>query len=168
MSDFAATSSGASGETNDASTLDFGHLDMSNISILSTVEVLAITSKTKSSSSEDDYTDVFNKVHKYSKRFSSLRGAIGGADLDLNLLSSSLDALRSTLLNRTYTDQSTGTELTLHQFEAVQLINLMTATSTPDEAIVLIPSLSRFGEARVGEFLEIVQKCLRQMAEKSV
>ena len=65
-------------------------------------------------------------------------------------------------------DQATGDTLKLHEFEAVQLINLMSPQSQPDEAILLVPSLGRLGEARVQALLDIVQKAMRQIEEKQV
>jgi len=148
--------------------LNFGALDeLGEFNILSTVEVLAVLSQSKAATAEEDFTDVFVKLHKYASRFSGL-SKTSMDDLDLAHLSSALDALRSTLLTRSYVDQSSGDTLKLHEFEAVQLINLMSETSAADEAIILIPSLERFGEARVGEFLEIVQKCLRSIGDKNV
>jgi hypothetical protein len=146
----------------DCSQLSFGALSSHSepFQILSTVEVLAVLSQAKEQAGEEDVSDVFQKLHKYAARFGGLdKQAMDGMELDV--LSNHLDTLRSTLLNRTHIDQSTGDTLKLHEFEAVQLINLMSPTSAADEAILLIPSLERFGEARVGEFLEIVQRTLR-------
>eukprot|EP00953_Heterococcus_sp_UTEX-ZZ885_P038455 19726-Heterococcus_DN1.PRE.1 len=51
-----------------------------------------------------------------------------------------------------------GSTITLHQFELASLANLMQADSEPEEALALIPSLSKFTEQDIKAILDIVHK----------
>jgi DNA-directed RNA polymerase II subunit RPB4 len=48
----------------------------------------------------------------------------------------------------------------LHQFEVAALMNLVATDTTVEEAVALIPSLSRFPESAVDEILDSIRSTM--------
>ena len=53
-----------------------------------------------------------------------------------------------------------GEELKLHGFEAAALMNLVLTDSSVEEAVDLIPSLSRLPEAAIDEILDLIKSTM--------
>ena len=53
-----------------------------------------------------------------------------------------------------------GTEMELHQFEVAALMNLVATDTMVEEAVALIPSLSRFPESAIDEILELIRNTM--------
>jgi uncharacterized membrane protein len=53
-----------------------------------------------------------------------------------------------------------GDELELHGAEVAFLMNLVATDSTSEEAVALIPSLSRFPEAAIDEILDLIRSTI--------
>ena len=138
----------------DANTLSFGlscvggvpSADNMNESeedfILSNAEVYALLSKDATVRSEDQLSEVFKAVHKYTRRFNGCIGRIQDfTEAQKESLTQLLEELRDSLLAKAFVSQTTGEELRLHKYEASKLMDLMSGGSEPDEAKCLIPSL---------------------------
>lgn len=50
-----------------------------------------------------------------------------------------------------------GDEMELHGFEVAALMNLVATDTLVEEAVALIPSLSRFPEAAIDEILDLIR-----------
>mmetsp|Transcript_16265 Transcript_16265/g.36585 ORF Transcript_16265/g.36585 Transcript_16265/m.36585 type:complete len:102 (+) Transcript_16265:688-993(+) len=61
-----------------------------------------------------------------------------------------------------------GVELLLHSFEVSSLMNLMATDTTAEEALALIPSLSRFPEAAIDEILELIRGTMIRIGPRIV
>lgn len=53
-----------------------------------------------------------------------------------------------------------GQEMELHQFEVAALMNLVATDTMVEEAVALIPSLSRFPESAVDEILDLIRSTM--------
>jgi DNA-directed RNA polymerase II subunit RPB4 len=53
-----------------------------------------------------------------------------------------------------------GEELELHGFEVAALMNLVITDTSVEEAVALIPSLSRFPEAGIDEILDLIKSTM--------
>jgi DNA-directed RNA polymerase II subunit RPB4 len=53
-----------------------------------------------------------------------------------------------------------GQELELHGYEVAALMNLISTDSLTEEAVALIPSLSRFPEAAIDEILDLIRSTM--------
>ena len=53
-----------------------------------------------------------------------------------------------------------GQEMELHQFEVAALMNLVATDTMVEEAVALIPSLSRFPESAIDEILELIRNTM--------
>mmetsp|Transcript_19161 Transcript_19161/g.39912 ORF Transcript_19161/g.39912 Transcript_19161/m.39912 type:complete len:167 (-) Transcript_19161:111-611(-) len=163
-------------DVTDASTLSFGalfpapdDLEATTDPILSVAEVYAITNHflQNSAGSEEDANEVLKKVHGYGRRFHGM--GMGGISTggQFEQLNNMLQDLRDGLLKKTFMSNSTGEELKLHEYEASKLMDLMSTTSTSDEAKCLIPSLKKFTDGQVEEYLELVKKAKLKISEIS-
>lgn len=76
-----------------------------------------------------------------------------------------LGDLRNSLLQKSFIDVNSGVELKLHEYEVSKLIDLMSTTSETEEAKCLIPSLRRFADSNVTEYLELVRASKAKIAE---
>ncbi|KAG5176449.1 HRDC-like protein [Tribonema minus] len=130
-------------ETENVNTLKFGP-GFEEIQCLTHTEVYQIlTSKTH----DVQRTQAYTKTIEHVKRF-------GTADDEKHAITTELRQALETFER----DTDQGTE-TLHSYEIVSLCNLMQADSTVDEAIALIPSLSRkFKEEDIEALLDIIRK----------
>jgi DNA-directed RNA polymerase II subunit RPB4 len=57
-------------------------------------------------------------------------------------------------------DTDDGEELELHGFEVAALMNLVITDTSTEEAVALIPSLSRFPEAAIDEILDLIKSTM--------
>jgi len=162
-------------DATDASTLSFGTLfdlntQSSNDPILSVAEVYTLTNHfltLDSATSAEDQNEILKKVHGYSKRFHGM--GMGGITTDgqFEQLNNMLVDLRDGLTRKAFLSNTTGEELKLHEYEASKLMDLMSTTSGSDEAKCLIPSLKRFTDGQVEEYLELVKKGKNKISEIS-
>lgn len=53
-----------------------------------------------------------------------------------------------------------GLEMELHGFEVAALMNLVGTDTLVEEAVALIPSLSRFAEAAIDEILDLIRSTM--------
>jgi DNA-directed RNA polymerase II subunit RPB4 len=53
-----------------------------------------------------------------------------------------------------------GQELDLHSYEVAALMNLISTDSLTEEAVALVPSLSRFPEAAIDEILDLIRSTM--------
>jgi len=56
-----------------------------------------------------------------------------------------------------------GQELELHDFEASALMNLVATDTMVEEAVALIPSLSKFPEAAIDEILDLIRSTMMRI-----
>ena len=57
-------------------------------------------------------------------------------------------------------DTEDGKEMELHGFEVAALMNLVATDTMVEEAVALIPSLSRFPESAVDEILDLIRSTM--------
>eukprot|EP00588_Corethron_pennatum_P012658 CAMPEP_0194265636 /NCGR_PEP_ID=MMETSP0169-20130528/810_1 /TAXON_ID=218684 /ORGANISM="Corethron pennatum, Strain L29A3" /LENGTH=186 /DNA_ID=CAMNT_0039006145 /DNA_START=161 /DNA_END=721 /DNA_ORIENTATION=- len=101
---------------------------------------------------DEELQDVYQKTQGYVNRFNTMNNP----EKDQQELVDELDNLQDALTTyRKETDE--GEELLLHSFEVASLMNLMATDTTAEEALALIPSLSRFPEAAIDEILELIR-----------
>eukprot|EP00904_Undaria_pinnatifida_P010060 jgi/Undpi1/6184/HiC_scaffold_20.g08668.m1 len=132
-----------------ANTLKFG-TDFENMSCLSNAEVSVVLEKQRANYEEKDInvTPAFAKTMTYVKRF----GGLGG-----NAQVSAVSELREAL--QQFEAFHEGELIKLHQFEVMQVANLMQADSEVEEVLALIPSLgARLTEEDLENILAIVRK----------
>lgn len=66
----------------------------------------------------------------------------------------------SSALSSFHKETDDGEELTLHSFEVSALMNLVVTDTSVEEAIALIPSLSRLPEAAIDEILDLIKSTM--------
>ena len=57
-------------------------------------------------------------------------------------------------------EKEDGTELELQSFEVAALMNLVATDTAVEEAVALIPSLSKFPESAVDEILDLIRNTM--------
>ena len=150
----------SSEDPSDVNTLTFGPTlpSSSAYAIMSLSEVYLLLSSTSSSGNNS----VLDSCLNYSKRFNNLGNMSGITDMEKENRGRNIEDLKELLLQKTYSNPTTGEETRLHKYEASKLIDLMSLTSDPEEAFCLIPSLEgRFSNEDIGEILEFVKRCMR-------
>mmetsp|Transcript_43709 Transcript_43709/g.85758 ORF Transcript_43709/g.85758 Transcript_43709/m.85758 type:complete len:187 (-) Transcript_43709:176-736(-) len=133
--------------------LSFG-LAFADMQILSNAQVALYLRASAGSAADRDEElhDVYRKTQGYVNRFNTMNNP----EKDQQELVDELDNLQDALTTyRKETDE--GEELLLHSFEVASLMNLMATDTTAEEALALIPSLSRFPEAAIDEILELIR-----------
>lgn len=75
-----------------------------------------------------------------------------------NFLSLSLS--NTSLLTTFRKETDDGEELELHGAEVAALMNLVATDTLTEEAVALIPSLSRFPEAAIDEILDVIRSTM--------
>ena len=70
----------------------------------------------------------------------------------LNVILSALTTFRK--------ETEEGEEMELHGFEVAALMNLVATDTLVEEAVALIPSLSRFPEAAIDEILDMIRSTM--------
>lgn len=104
---------------------------------------------------DEEVHEVYRKTQKYVDRFNSMTNPEKENQEVVDELDNLQDAL-STF--RKETDD--GKELTLHVAEVAALMNLVATDTQVEEAVALIPSLSRFPEAAIDEVLDLIRSTM--------
>lgn len=137
----------------DAAELKFGS-EFDDIDILSNAQVAVIlqVSARSAVNRDEELHDVYRKTQKYVERYNTMTNK----EKNNQELVKELDNLQDVLTTlRKETDA--GEELELHGFEVAALMNLVATDTAVEEAVTLIPSLSRFPEAVIDEILDLIR-----------
>ncbi|CAM9371283.1 unnamed protein product [Ectocarpus sp. 6 AP-2014] len=121
-----------------------------DMSCLSNAEVSVVLEKQRINYEEKDInvTPAFSKTMSYVKRFGGLGGSV-----KMTATSELREALQQ------FETFHEGESIRLHQFEIMQVANLMQADSEVEEVLALIPSLgARLTEEDLENILAIVRK----------
>jgi DNA-directed RNA polymerase II subunit RPB4 len=136
--------------------LQFGH-EFDDILILSNAQVALVlqVSKNSAENRDEELNEVYRKTQKYVNRFNTMNNP----EKEHQELVAELDSLQDALTTfRKETDD--GDELALHSSEVASLMNLVATDTQVEEAVALIPSLSRFPEAAIDEILDLVRSTM--------
>ena len=57
-------------------------------------------------------------------------------------------------------EKEDGEEAKLHQFEVAALMNLVATDTMVEEALALVPSLSKFRESEIDEILDLIRSTM--------
>lgn len=142
--------------TENVGELKFGP-EFQDLHILSNAQVAVLLqlSANNAVSQDEELNEVYRKTQKYVNRFNSMTNP----EKDRQELIDELDNLQEALGTfRKETDD--GDELVLHGAEVAALMNLVATDTLVEEAIALIPSLSRFPEAAVDEILDLIRSTM--------
>jgi len=140
----------------DAANLHFD-AEFTDIHILSNAQVAIILQASARSAvnRDEELNEVYRKTHKYVDRFNTMTNP----EKEHQELVDELDNLQEALTTfRKETDD--GEEMELHAFEVAALMNLVATDMAVEEAVSLIPSLSRFPEAAVDEILDLIRSTM--------
>mmetsp|Transcript_7934 Transcript_7934/g.15911 ORF Transcript_7934/g.15911 Transcript_7934/m.15911 type:complete len:181 (-) Transcript_7934:170-712(-) len=133
---------------------DFGEKD---IQILSNAQVAVILQMSAQSAlmRDEELHDVYRKTQKYAERFNTMKNP----EKEHQELVDELDNLQGALTTfRKETED--GKVMELHGFEVAALMNLVATDTMVEEAVALIPSLSRFPESAVDEILDLIRSTM--------
>ncbi|GKY95212.1 hypothetical protein MPSEU_000484200 [Mayamaea pseudoterrestris] len=124
---------------------------LSNAQVAVVLQVSANTAVTR----DEELNDVYRQTQKYTSRFNTMTNP----EKPHQEIVEELDNLQEALTTfRKETDD--GLELELHSYEVAALMNLISTDSLTEEAIALIPSLSRFPEAAIEEILDLIRSTM--------
>lgn len=146
----------AAAANENAGELSFG-AEFDDIQILSNAQVAVyLKASAKSAVNRDEELhQVYRKTQKYVERFNSM----SNPEKDDKELIDELDNLQDALTTfRKETDD--GEEMALHPSEVAALMNLVATDTQVEEAVALIPSLSRFQEAAIDEILDSIRSTM--------
>ncbi|KAL7444610.1 hypothetical protein ACHAXM_009528 [Skeletonema potamos] len=127
------------------------------INILSNAQVAVILQMSAQSAliRDEELDDVYKKTQKYVERFNNMKNP----EKDNQELVTELDNLHGAL--ETFRkEKEDGEEMALHGFEVAALMNLVATDTMVEEAVALIPSLSRFPESAVDEILDLIRSTM--------
>merc|ERR1712157_195909 len=139
-----------------AAELSFGP-EFDDIQILSNAQVAVYlqVSARSAVSRDEELNDVYRKTQKYVDRFNTMTNE----EKEHQELVDELDNLQDALTTfRKETED--GDEMELHGFEVAALMNLVATDTLVEEAIALIPSLSRFPEVDINEILDMIRSTM--------
>lgn len=139
-----------------AAELSFGP-EYDDVQILSNAQVAVIlqVSARSAEDRDEELHDVYKRTQRYVDRFNTMTNP-EKAD---NELIHELDNLQEALTTfRKETEE--GDEMQLHGSEVAALMNLVATDTMVEEAVALIPSLSRFPEAAVDEILDHIRSTM--------
>lgn len=139
-----------------AADLSFGP-EFDDIHILSNAQVAVIlqVSARSAVNRDEELNDVYRKTQKYVDRFNTMTNP----EKEHQELVDELDNLQDALTTfRKETED--GDDMELHGFEVAALMNLVATDTMVEEAIALIPSLSRFPEAAIDEILDLIRNTM--------
>uniref|UniRef100_A0A7R9VKR5 RNA polymerase Rpb4/RPC9 core domain-containing protein n=1 Tax=Pseudictyota dubia TaxID=2749911 RepID=A0A7R9VKR5_9STRA len=139
-----------------AAELRFGP-EFDDIHILSNAQVAVILQVSAKSAvnRDEELHEVYRKTQKYVDRFNTMNNA----EKDYQELVNELDNLQDALTTfRKETEE--GEEMELHGSEVAALMNLVATDTMVEEAVALIPSLSRFPEAAIDEILDLIRSTM--------
>eukprot|EP00980_Cylindrotheca_fusiformis_P016399 scaffold4887_cov118-Cylindrotheca_fusiformis.AAC.9 len=131
--------------------------EFDDIHILSNAQVAVIlqVSARSAVNRDEELNEVYRKTQKYVERFNTMTNP----EKDNQELVEELDNLQDALASfRKETDD--GVEHELHSFEVSALMNLVITDTSVEEAIALIPSLSRLPEAAIDEILDLIKSTM--------
>lgn len=137
--------------------LQFGS-EFDDIHILSNAQVAVILQVSANSAvnRDEELNEVYRKTQKYVNRFNTMNNP----EKEHQELVAELDNLQDALTTfRKETDDGND-ELELHGSEVASLMNLVATDTQVEEAIALIPSLSRFPEAAIDEILDLIRSTM--------
>ncbi|CAJ1936720.1 unnamed protein product [Cylindrotheca closterium] len=146
----------ASSTVENAAERQFGP-EFDDIHILSNAQVAVIlqVSARSAVNRDEELNEVYRKTQKYVERFNTMTNP----EKENQELVEELDNLQDALASfRKETDD--GEELELHSFEVSALMNLVVTDTSVEEAIALIPSLSRLPEAAIDEILDLIKSTM--------
>jgi DNA-directed RNA polymerase II subunit RPB4 len=167
-----------SGFVEDASTLSFGDEFLSDdIQMLSNSQVAVFLTQTKENeeaSLGEDAHEVLKKTLRYASRYSAQKQSEKSNEEIMTELDNLQEGLQTQIL--TTIGASVGSSISsnlgsggaafadkLHPFEVSALMNLMATDSQHEEALALIPSLSRFTESDIDKLLQLVSKSTQRI-----
>jgi len=136
--------------------LSFGP-DFEDIQFLSNAQVAAYlkVSARGAVHRDEELHDVYRKTQRYVDRFNTMTNS----EKDDQELVGELDNLQDALTTfRKETED--GEEMELHGSEVAALMNLVATDTLVEEAVALIPSLSRFPEAAIDEILDLIRSTM--------
>mmetsp|Transcript_10736 Transcript_10736/g.29607 ORF Transcript_10736/g.29607 Transcript_10736/m.29607 type:complete len:160 (-) Transcript_10736:241-720(-) len=131
--------------------------EFEDIHILSNAQVALILQVSARSAvdRDEELNEVYRKTQKYVERFNTMTNP----EKDHQELVDELDNLQDALTTfRKETDE--GEDLELHGFEVAALMNLVITDTSVEEAVTLIPSLSRLPEAAIDEILDLIKSTM--------
>lgn len=149
-------SSEVNASSEDVSQLKFGP-EFDDIHILSNAQVALILQVSEKSAlqRDEELHNVYTGTQKYVNRFNSMNNP----EKQHQELVDELDNLQEALSTfRKETDD--GEELDLHAAEVASLMNLVGTDTLVEEALALVPSLSRFPEAAIDELLDLIRSTM--------
>mmetsp|Transcript_9181 Transcript_9181/g.19670 ORF Transcript_9181/g.19670 Transcript_9181/m.19670 type:complete len:200 (-) Transcript_9181:156-755(-) len=144
------------GGSENAAELKFGP-DFEDIHILSNAQVAVILQVSAKSAvnRDEELNDVYRRTQKYVERFNTMTNP----EKEHQELVDELDNLQDALTTfRKETED--GREMELHGSEVAALMNLVATDTMVEEAVALIPSLSRFPEAAIDEILDLIRSTM--------
>mmetsp|Transcript_69946 Transcript_69946/g.105746 ORF Transcript_69946/g.105746 Transcript_69946/m.105746 type:complete len:162 (+) Transcript_69946:64-549(+) len=156
MTDAALAGENAAAAVENAAERQFGP-EFQDIHILSNAQVAVIlqVSAQTAVNRDEELNEVYRKTQKYVERFNTMTNP----EKDHQELVEELDNLQDALTTfRKETDD--GEDLELHGFEVAALMNLVITDTSVEEAIALIPSLSRLPEAAIDEILDLIKSTM--------
>ncbi|KAL3801157.1 hypothetical protein ACHAWO_002728 [Cyclotella atomus] len=128
-----------------------------DIQILSNAQVAVILQMSAQNAliRDEELHDVYKKTQKYVERYNTMKNP----EKEHQELVDELDNLQGALTTfRKETEE--GQEMELHQFEVAALMNLVATDTMVEEAVALIPSLSRFPESAIDEILDLIRNTM--------
>lgn len=131
--------------------------EFEDIQILSNAQVAVYLQANAASAvnRDEELHEVYRKTLKYVDRFNSMMNP----EKENQELIDELDNLQDALTTfRKETDD--GEEMVLHISEVAALMNLVATDTQVEEAMALIPSLSRFPEAAIDEILDLIRSTM--------
>mmetsp|Transcript_13809 Transcript_13809/g.33141 ORF Transcript_13809/g.33141 Transcript_13809/m.33141 type:complete len:167 (-) Transcript_13809:161-661(-) len=146
--------------TENVAELQFGP-EFKDIHILSNAQVAIILQVSAHSAvtRDEELNEVYRKTQRYVQRFNSMTNAEKEHQELVDELDNLQDAL-TTFRKETTDDGGDGDELELHGAEVAALMNLVATDTLVEEAVALIPSLSRFPEAAIEEILDLIRSTM--------
>ncbi|KAL3764626.1 hypothetical protein ACHAW5_001819 [Stephanodiscus triporus] len=153
-----ASSSSAVTVVENAAELSFG-AEFDDVQILSNAQVAVILQMSAQNAlvRDEELHDVYKKTQRYVERFNTMKNN----EKEHQELVDELDNLQGALTTfRKETEDANSEELELHGFEVAALMNLVATDTVVEEAVALIPSLSRFPESAVDEILDLIRSTM--------
>eukprot|EP00590_Aulacoseira_subarctica_P008577 CAMPEP_0172423592 /NCGR_PEP_ID=MMETSP1064-20121228/17595_1 /TAXON_ID=202472 /ORGANISM="Aulacoseira subarctica , Strain CCAP 1002/5" /LENGTH=164 /DNA_ID=CAMNT_0013165039 /DNA_START=31 /DNA_END=525 /DNA_ORIENTATION=- len=132
--------------------------DFDDIQFLSNAQVAAFLKVSARGAVDRDQElhDVYRKTQRYVDRFNTMTNS----EKDDQELVGELDNLQDALTTFRKEKEDDGEEMELHGSEVAALMNLVATDTMVEEAIALIPSLSRFPEAAIDEILDLIRSTM--------
>lgn len=132
--------------------------DFEDIQFLSNAQVAAFLKVSARSAidRDEELHDVYRKTVMYVDRYNTMTNP----EKDDQELVGELDNLQDALSTFRKEREDDGEEMELHGSEVAALMNLVATDTLVEEAVALIPSLSRFPEASIDEILDLIRSTM--------